>query len=313
MLAFYKYRFIPQVSVYVSWFNYLTTNIIIPLGISFLTFEIIHYAVDTRRGKIRNHDFVSFVAFIMFFPSFAAGPIKRFQSFSSQPKKSRFSAGNMFLGSFRILLGLFKKLVIADSFSTLRVPLTSAGIFLENDPLSLWVAVFAFSLEIYFDFSGYSDIAIGSAKMFGITIPENFSNPYMKTSIRSFWRSWHISLYKWVVDYIFIPLGGSRRSKLVTVRNILIVFAIIGFWHGSSPNFILWGIYHGLLLLAYHLYGSSLKGRMEGKRFYSSPAFKILSIAATFVLVSIGWLFFVITDTAAMFSAIKTMALMGGL
>ncbi|MDI6721355.1 MAG: MBOAT family O-acyltransferase [Candidatus Aenigmarchaeota archaeon] len=312
VLAFYKYRFLHEPSNYLSWFNYITNSLIIPLGLSFLTFEIIHYVVDLRNRKIKSHNLADFMAFIMFFPSFSAGPIKRFQKFFRQPKESRFRANNIFLGLLRIITGLFKKIVIADSISFLRYPLSDPSLFLGEGSFSaLWVSVFAFSLEIYFDFSAYSDIAIGSAKMFGIALPENFNNPYLKTSISSFWRNWHISLYKWVADYIYLPLGGSRVSKINLIRNVFIIFFIIGMWHGGSVNFILWGLYHGFIISLHRLYGFYLRPRIESRKFYNSNYMKLASIALTFTLISVGWVFFVISDLKSITFILKNMFLIG--
>lgn len=313
VLGYYKYRFLLDSPAYISWFDYVTSNIIIPLGLSFLTFEIIHYAVDLRNGKIKVHGFAAFMAFVMFFPSFAAGPIKRFQKFYRRPASAKLNANNIFTGSVRIIFGLFKKIVIADSLSPLRSSLTNPAIFLGNDPVSLWISIFAFSLEIYFDFSAYSDIAIGSAKLFGITIPENFNNPYFKTNVRSFWKNWHISLYMWIVDYIFVPLGGNRVSKAKLFRNIFIVFLIIGIWHGASLNFILWGIYHGFLISLYYLYCFYIKPSVQNSSHYTSVCMKAASILATFVLVSIGWIFFVLSDVTAIILVLKQILFLGGI
>lgn len=313
VLGFYKYTFLFVAPSYVSWFNYITTNLVIPLGLSFLTFEIIHYAVDTRNGKIKDHNFIDFVSFVMFFPSFAAGPIKRFQSFNIQIASAKLDTNNLFIGSLRIIFGLFKKIVIADSFVPYSAVITNPDVFLGNNPISLWIGIFAFSLHIYFDFSAYSDIAIGSAKLFGITVPENFNNPYMKTNVRDFWRNWHMSLYRWVIDYIFLPLGGNTPSRIKTFRNIFIVFLIIGIWHGGSFNFILWGLYNGLLVSLYHVYNTYLRHGFKDNKFYNSIYVRFISVLATFILISIGWVFFVLTDTNAILLVLKQMAFLGGL
>lgn len=293
LLGAYKYVF--QALAPATRFASIADNFLLPLGISYITFELLHYLAEARRGSIKDGSFLGLLSFVLFFPSFASGPIKRFDAFIRQPRSVRLVPGNLLSGSFRIALGLFKKLVIADA---LVGPSDALVNFLDPSAGALWAAVFAFSLRLYFDFSAYSDIAIGSAKLLGISVPENFANPYLKGSVREFWRSWHMSLTSWARDYVYIPLGGSHGSALFTVRNTLVVFAAIGLWHGGTLSFLLWGLYNGALVALYGLYALRLRPRFEEAAWYRSPALRFAGIASTFVLISFGWVFF--TTNAAL-------------
>ena len=198
----------------------------------------------------------------------------------------------------RVVIGLFKKIVIADTLDQLTLPLfyTADQMYLWNTPLKLVLAIVAYSFKIYVDFSAYSDIAIGSAKVFGIGIPENFNWPYLSHNIADFWQRWHISLYAWVIDYIYIPLGGSRLGFLRTLFNTLIVFSLTGLWHGAAWNFVLWGVYHGVLLCLFRIYSVYVAPKLNRYSLFTGKPFHIASIGATFALVSLGWVFFTVTD-----------------
>jgi alginate O-acetyltransferase complex protein AlgI len=226
----------------------------LPLGISFFTFEFIHYAVDRYRGKTEAGSAIEYLAFILYFPTMVAGPIKRYQDFLPKlrsPKSAR--AGNWRLGITRILVGLVKKFAVADMMTAFTDHLNSADILVaQRWVLPLWLL--AYGCKIYFDFSGYSDIAIGSARLFGLQIPENFDWPYFRTNIASFWRHWHISLTSWLTDYVFIPLGGSRVKSLRVCLNLLATMLVSGMWHGAGLNFLVWGVWHGVLLVGHRLW-----------------------------------------------------------
>lgn len=259
----------------------------LPLGVSFFTFEFIHYAVDRYQGKAERGSLGEYLAFILFFPTMVAGPIKRFQDF--YPKLSNPSTNwslDWSRGITRILAGLFKKFAIADFLTSLTDNLNAQTIPLaERWVLVLWL--FAYGLKIYFDFSAYSDIAIGSARLFGIAVPENFNWPYFQRNIAAFWNHWHISLYRWLVDYVFIPLGGSRVGKSKTLCNIVATMLISGIWHGAGLNFLVWGLWHGALLVAHRLWSSA---RESGKISFELPA--PVAWALTFISVNAGWSFF---------------------
>ena len=299
-LAYYKVlifqravNFIANTMVTQDYF--LKDTLLLPLGLSFFTFLLIHYIIDYRKCKIKQHKFVDFFAFVMFFPTMAAGPLRRFQHFNKELYKSRFIPTNVFNGAIRILIGLFKKIVIADSLAVFAVNFQRYYTATNSSPAELWLSIFAFSLMIYFDFSALADIAIGSSKIFGIKVPENFNNPYLKRNIALFWRSWHITLYNWLLDYVYKPLGGSRTTKIKAIRNILIVFVLVGLWHGVSLGFVIWGLYHGLLVSAYKLYADNLRPVFQRFSFYSSNGRVIMATTFTFFLVSVGWVFFATT------------------
>lgn len=226
----------------------------LPLGISFFTFEFIHFAVDRYRGKAPAGKFPEYLAFILFFPTMVAGPIKRYQDF--RPKltnPSRDWSKDWQTGVTRILSGLAKKFALADLLTAFTNHLNHDDIAkAQRWVLPIWLLAFGF--KIYFDFSAYSDIAIGSARLFGIKVPENFDWPYLRTNIAEFWRHWHISLYRWLVDYVFIPLGGSRVSPSRVYVNVLLTMFISGLWHGAGLNFIVWGLWHGVLLVGHRLW-----------------------------------------------------------
>jgi len=220
----------------------------LPLAISFFTFEFVHYVVDARKGSLPEHRLRDFLAFAMFFPTMIAGPIKRFQHFQPQLAETHLTADGLAVGVQRIVVGVAKKTLVADTAALWTTPLLSTSAMRAATRQELVVALLAFALKIYFDFSGYSDIAIGSARLFGVRVPENFSWPYLRTSIASFWRHWHMSLTSWITDYVYIPLGGNRLGLPRTLGNLVIAMAVSGLWHGAAWHFAAWGLYHGVLL-----------------------------------------------------------------
>ncbi|WP_439625383.1 MBOAT family O-acyltransferase [Gemmata sp.] len=261
----------------------------LPLGVSFFTFEFIHYAVDRCEGKVERGSAGEYLAFIFFFPTMVAGPIKRFQDFAPCLRNpSPAWALDWNRGITRILTGLVKKFAVADFLTSLTDHLNAADIA-RADRWVLPVWLFAYGWKIYFDFSAYSDIAIGSGRLFGIRIPENFDWPYFRTNIAEFWRHWHMSLYKWLVDYVFIPLGGSRGREKRVCRNIMIVMLVSGVWHGAGLNFLVWGAWHGVLLVAHRWWSGRGRGRQEERRSLISRAPGWL---LTYLCVNIGWAFF---------------------
>jgi alginate O-acetyltransferase complex protein AlgI len=268
----------------------------LPLGISFFTFEFIHYATDRNKGKTEAGTLGEYLAFILFFPTMVAGPIKRYQQFL--PKlRAELPAWpqDWHRGVTRILSGLAKKFAIADVLTAYTSHLNHADLAVANRAvLPLWLL--AFGVKIYADFSAYSDIAIGSARLFGIPIPENFDWPYLQTNISAFWRHWHISLTSWLTDYVFIPLGGSRVSPQRVYGNILITMLVSGIWHGAGVNFVVWGLWHGLLLVIHRAW-RKLRPLPEHPPWWSQGAAWLM----TFVAANLGWAFFCMDVHTAMF------------
>ena len=288
-------------------------NLILPVGISFYTFQALSYTIDVYRRKIQaTKDITSFFAFISFFPQLVAGPIERATNLLPQFQRVRtFDYAKAVDGMRQILWGLFKKMVVADNCAV-----AVNEIFADYSSLSgphLFCGALFFTFQIYGDFSGYSDIAIGTAKLFGIHLMRNFNVPYFSRNIAEFWKRWHISLNTWFVDYIYIPLGGSREGKWKTVRNTLIIFLVSGLWHGANWTFIMWGCYHALLFLPLLLMGESRKFQdtVAIGRFLPSGK-ELLQMLLTFFLVVIGWVIFRAENIMEAFAYIERMFTIGG-
>lgn len=309
ILGYFKYKTMVLSTLAVLSQNYQAVGAIqkiaIPLAISFFTFEFLHYIIDCHSGKIKEISLWRFLAFIFFFPSLVAGPIKRYQQFEPTLQNG-FSWGNVYYGVTRIVTGLFKKIVLADTFALFITPLTNAFQAETFAVPVIWGAVFSYSVYIYLDFSGYSDIAIGSARLFGITVPENFNWPYLSKNVSEFWKRWHMSLYSWIMDYVFKPfcqllerirnrgittLNGDR-SGAVTVIGIIVTWSLSGLWHGANWNFVLWGLYHGILVSGHKAYSAYVAPVFSGSGWYRTRIFTAASTLLTFVLVSLGWVLF---------------------
>lgn len=299
ILCYYKYVnfFADNLETLINQFGYqldwVTLDVILPVGISFYTFQALSYTIDVyRRDTNATKDFIAFTSFISFFPQLVAGPIERSTNLLPQfLKPRRFDYTNAVIGMRQILWGFFKKLIIADNCAQL-----ANSIFDNyqdcNASLLLLGALF-FTFQIYGDFSGYSDIAIGTARLFGVNLMKNFNLPYFSRDIAEFWRRWHISLNKWFIDYVYIPLGGSRGTKAMVIRNILIVFFLSGLWHGANWTFVIWGLYNGIIIALLTLLNLNHKRSaiISEKRFFP-PLKEFGQILITFVLVVIGWIFF---------------------
>lgn len=260
----------------------------LPLGVSFFTFEFIHYAVDRHKGRTEAGSVAEYMSFILYFPTMVAGPIKRYQDFLPKVRNpEQNTLTNWRTGGTRILAGLVKKFAIADVMTAFTNHLNQADIATaQRWVLPLWIL--AYGCKIYFDFSGYSDIAIGSARLFGIRVPENFDWPYFQANIASFWRHWHISLTRWLTDYVFIPLGGSRVRAGRIYVNLLVTMLVSGVWHGAGLNFLVWGAWHGALLAMHRLWTDWRGPTPENRPFYKTA----LCCAGTFLYVNLGWAFF---------------------
>ena len=271
----------------------LLLKVILPVGISFYTFQALSYSIDVYRGKIEpTKDVVAFFAFISFFPQLVAGPIERATNLLPQfLKKREFDYDTAVDGMRQILWGLFKKIVVADNCAVYVDQVFSS--YTEQSGSTLLLAAIFFTFQIYGDFSGYSDIAIGTAKLFGIKLMRNFNVPYFSRDIAEFWRRWHISLTTWFRDYVYIPLGGSRVSKAKVVRNTFVIFLLSGFWHGANWTFIAWGAYHAVLFLPLILTGKNRKYTNQVAEGRILPTFKELGqMLLTFFLAVIGWIIF---------------------
>lgn len=257
----------------------------LPIGISFYTFQTMSYSIDVYRGDVKaEHNFLNFMTYVSMFPQLIAGPIVRYQTVSEELSKREITFSKFTSGFVRFLQGLFKKVLIANNVG--YVWSVISGDASEISLLTAWLALFMFAFQIYFDFSGYSDMAIGMGKMLGFTYLENFNYPYISKSITEFWRRWHISLSTWFKDYVYIPLGGSRCKRIINIRNILIVWMLTGIWHGAAWNFLLWGLYFGILLIL---------EKFVLKRFLEKlPSFLKHVYAIFFILV--GWLIFAFDD-----------------
>lgn len=273
--------------------DWVTMNIILPVGISFYTFQALSYTIDVYQKKLpATHDIVEFFAYISFFPQLVAGPIERATNLLPQFQQTRKFDNVKALDGFRqILWGFFKKIVIADNCAS--VVNTYWDGFQSLPGLTLLTIGVLFTFQIYCDFSGYSDIAIGSARLFGFNLMRNFNFPYFSRSIPEFWRRWHISLTTWFRDYIYFPLGGSRCDKLKIVRNVYIVWGISGLWHGANWTFVCWGLFHASLLAIYNIFGINTKCQnVVAYSRYLPNVKEFLQITATFFLAVVGWIIF---------------------
>ncbi|NOT72934.1 MAG: MBOAT family protein [Hyphomicrobium sp.] len=277
-------------------------NIWLPIGISFFTFQSISYLVDvSRREVVPPRNPLVFLTFVSFFPHLIAGPIVRYSVVCRYFLDPKWTSGDVFHGTVRFLHGLGKKLIVADTAGAVA----DACFALQPGELGFsaaWIGAVAYTIQIYFDFSGYSDMAIGIARMFGVRFEENFRRPYSAASITDFWRRWHISLSTFFRDYVYIPLGGNSGSKSRTYLNLLIVFFLTGVWHGAAWHFIAWGLYNGLFLVAERLWrrGKPAAGRTLAGAFYVT------------VVVVFGWVLFRARDLSYAYEYWQTMSLFKG-
>tara|TARA_B100001093_G_scaffold519927_1_gene611443 strand:+ start:30277 stop:31722 length:1446 start_codon:yes stop_codon:yes gene_type:complete len=299
LLCFFKYynffldNFVSAFSFFGFSFNAKSLSIILPVGISFYTFQTISYSIDIYKKKIKpTDDFISFVAFVSFFPQLVAGPIERAANLLPQFHKKRiFSYEIASDGMRQILWGLFKKIVIADNCAVFVNEIFAN--YSEYSSSTLFLGAVFFAFQIYGDFSGYSDMAIGIAKLFGFSLMQNFSFPYFSRDIAEFWRRWHISLSTWFRDYIYIPLGGSRVSIVKKIRNIFIIFIVSGFWHGANWTFIIWGLLNAIYFLPLMILNKNRNNLNIIAKDKNLPSLKeIISVIFTFCFTVIAWIFF---------------------
>ena len=271
-------------------------KIALPIGISFYTFQIASYEIDVYRGDVAaQHNFIDFAAYVAMFPQLIAGPIVRYRDIAPQLKERTHSLEAAASGASRFAVGLGKKVLVANVLAQLVSAYKASA---EQTALYAWLYAGAFTLQIYFDFSGYSDMAIGLGRIFGFTFPENFRYPYISKSITEFWRRWHMSLSTWFRDYLYIPLGGSRCSRIRHIFNILVVWMATGFWHGAAWNFVFWGLFYAVLLMA--------------EKFFLLPALKkgrVLPHVYVLLAVTLG---FVLFDAASLKDALHQLGTLFG-
>lgn len=268
-------------------------NILLPVGISFYTFQTLSYTIDIYRRKIHpTRDGVAFFAFVSFFPQLVAGPIERASNLLPQFLNNRvFDQGKAIDGMRQILWGLFKKIVIADNCAVYVNDIFAN--YQDQSGSTLFIGALLFAFQIYGDFSGYSDIAIGTARLFGFNLMQNFAFPYFSRDIAEFWRRWHISLTSWFRDYLYIPMGGSRRPLLIVIRNIFVVFLVSGFWHGANWTFLFWGLLHAFYFIPLLLLNMNRKNLDVVAKGKMLPGLKeFLAMSLTFLLVVFAWIFF---------------------
>jgi len=272
------------------------------LGISYFTFKFLHVVIDTYRGRLKELDPLTFGAFIFFFPTFSAGPIDRYGRFSKDLRDNKvLSKEYVDEGVTRVITGLFKKFIIADKTGSLITAL-APDILAASRPV-LWVVLFLYSIRVYYDFSGYSDIAIGLGKLFGFKVPENFNKPYLKPNLVLFWQNWHMTLTSWLREYLFMPLGkllmktvGSNHPWIINSICQLVTMAAVGIWHGSTMSFLIWGLYQGAGLALYRIYSDLLKKYGSERLLEWMNGSKLVywaGVLVTFVFMSIGWAFFI--------------------
>jgi len=311
-LGFFKYfnffaeSFSDAFTLFGSQIETSRLNIILPVGISFYTFQTLSYTIDIYKKKLEpTRNFVAFMAFVSFFPQLVAGPIERAKNLLPQFYKKRdFSYSLAVDGMRQILWGLFKKVVIADNCAVLANEIFNNSSDMNGSSLVLGALFFTF--QIYGDFSGYSDIAIGTARLFGFNLKRNFAFPYFARDIAEFWRRWHISLSTWFRDYLYIPLGGSRGGTWMKVRNTFIIFLVSGFWHGANWTFVIWGAINALYFLPLLLTNNNrnhLEIIAKGKRFPSAK--EIFQVLVTFALTVFAWIFFRAESVGHAFSYIS--------
>ena len=309
MLGFFKYCnfFIDNVHALLAAAGYdvgmPVLRVLLPVGISFYTFQAMSYTVDVYRGELRaRRNLLDVAVFISFFPHLVAGPIQRASYLLPQVEgQRRFSVEKAEAGFYLIVWGFFKKLVIADN-----VGVIANKVFALRDPSFeiLWAGVFAFAIQIYADFSAYTDIARGTSRWLGFELTQNFDHPYLARNPADFWRRWNISLSTWFRDYLYIPLGGSREGELKWARNILVTFLLSGLWHGASWNYVLWGLYHGVLLLltrAHELLGKPKIAPRDARH----GVLVVVQIGGMFCLTLVGWLLFRETQLSAIVRDLK--------
>ena len=301
LLFFKYYNFLIDNINSIFNINIVKSKLSLPIGISFYTFQAISYLIDVYRNKTKVQNNIFYLAlYISLFPQLIAGPIVRYETIENEIRERKHTLDNVVNGIKRFIIGLSKKVIIANNMALIVDTIFDSGSI--PGTFIIYIAAICYTLQIYYDFSGYSDMAIGLGKMFGFSFLENFNYPYIAKSITDFWRRWHISLSSWFRDYVYIPLGGSRVKTIKIIRNILIVWLLTGFWHGASWNFIIWGLYYGILLLIEKFVLKNILEKIPN----------ILKHLTTLFLVIIGWVIFRITDINTLLETLKYMFIFRG-
>ena len=311
LLGYFKYSnfFVESLNALIKS-NFTLETIILPLAISFFTFQQIIYLVDTSRGDTEKYNFLHYALFVSFFPQLIAGPIVHHKEMFPQFMRRtlfRLKAKHLAVGMTIFAIGLFKKVVLADSIAVYAAPIfnaADAGIPLKF--FDAWAGALAYSFQLYFDFSGYSDMAIGLARMFGVHLPINFNSPYKSTSIIDFWRRWHITLSRFLRDYLYIPLGGSRKGKPRRICNVMITMLLGGLWHGAGWTFVIWGGLHGLFLVINHEWRRLSSPTEDG------PSKSIFGWAVTMLSIVVAWVPFRAESLAGATNMLRSMAAING-
>ncbi len=309
LLAYFKYAnfFVENMNAVLAAFGVASvqwTKVVLPIGISFFTFQKMSYAIDVyRKTSFPLKSIFDYALFIMLFPQLIAGPIVRYNEIATQitNRQANETIDNKILGLYRFIIGLSKKVLIANVLGeyvdqVFALPTSQIGFS------GAWVGILAYTFQIYFDFSGYSDMAIGIGRMIGFTFPENFNNPYISQNVSEFWKRWHMTLGRWMMDYLYIPLGGNRKGKARTYLNLWIVFFLSGLWHGAAWNFVAWGVFHGTFIVLDKLFWIKK----------SKPLGRIPHVLITFVIVAIGWVLFRADNLSYAFHYIGNMFFMNG-
>jgi alginate O-acetyltransferase complex protein AlgI len=311
LIGYFKYSnfFIDSINV-VFGSSFILETIVLPLAISFFTFQQITFLVDTRRGEIRDIPFIDYALFVVFFPQLIAGPIVHIKEivpqFASNATKRKY-ATDIAVGLAIFSVGLFKKVVIADTAEHYVIgPFAASAAGVELIAPEAWGTAFAFGIQIYFDFSGYSDMAIGLARMFGIRLPQNFNSPYKSKNIIEFWRRWHMTLSRFLRDYLYISLGGNRKGRVRRHLNLLMTMLLGGLWHGAGWNFVIWGGLHGIFLVINHAWLTLIPRRFL-ERWGLNIAYMVSAQVVTLVAVTTAWVFFRAETLASGVSIVASM------
>lgn len=268
---------------------------VLPIGISFYTFQVLTYTIDVYRSKVDvQRNFFKLLLYVSFFPQLIAGPIVNYKDIAKELDHRRITGRDFYQGLMRFLIGFCKKILLANTCGEVVTAIDEAS---SMSIAGAWLLAFTYALQIYFDFSGYSDMAIGMGRMFGFHFLENFDHPYISRSVTEFWRRWHMSLGSFFREYVYIPLGGNRKGKLCQIRNIIVVWALTGIWHGASWNFMFWGLYYALLLIIEKLFMLKVSEKMP----------RVVTIPVTFFFVLIGWVLFYYTDFSEMVAHLSCM------
>jgi len=303
LLAYFKYAnfFVAEFNSALVFFQYFPIDwkeVIFPIGISFFTFKKLSYIIDVYRGESpAMENIVDFALYIAMFPQLIAGPIVRYSYIRSQLKDRRESWNNFYMGILRFCWGLAKKVMIANSCGQIADVIFNLDLELLDTKVA-WLGAIAYTLQIYFDFSAYSDMAIGLGLLFGFKTTENFNRPYSSVSVTDFWRRWHITLSQWFRDYLYIPLGGNRRGILRTCFNMAVVCILCGFWHGANWTFLIWGIYHAVFLIL---------ERVTGARSIPLEKYRAVRRVVTLFIVTVGWVIFRSEDISQAMGFLGTM------